>query len=63
MSDMPNDQTHSKMDPMGEKSTARKQIDDNLKRVYDATLNEDVPQRFLDLLEKLKTGEGDADER
>ncbi len=63
MSDMPNDQTHKNMDPMGEKSTARRQIDENLKRVYDATLNEEVPQRFLDLLEKLKADKGAADDR
>lgn len=30
------------------------QIDENLRRIYDETLNEDVPDRFRDLLEKLR---------
>jgi hypothetical protein len=32
----------------------RKQIDDNLKRVYAETLNEALPDRFKDLLSKLQ---------
>lgn len=32
----------------------RAQIDENLKRVYAATLNEELPDRFRDLLEQLK---------
>ncbi|SLN37429.1 hypothetical protein ROJ8625_01710 [Roseivivax jejudonensis] len=36
-------------------------IDDNLKRVYQDMLKEDVPDRFLTLLEQLKEQEqGDA---
>lgn len=35
-----------------------RQIDDNLKKVYRRTMEEDVPDRFLDLLAKLR----DADE-
>lgn len=30
------------------------QIDANLKKVFQRTLDEDVPGRFMDLLEKLK---------
>ncbi len=33
----------------------RAQIDENLKRVYAATLNEELPDRFRDLLEQLKS--------
>jgi Anti-sigma factor NepR len=32
----------------------REQIDENLKRVYTATLNEELPDRFRDLLAQLK---------
>lgn len=31
------------------------QIDENLRRVYTATLNEELPDRFRDLLEQLKS--------
>jgi hypothetical protein len=33
----------------------REQIDENLRRVYTATLNEELPDRFRDLLEQLKS--------
>jgi hypothetical protein len=36
----------------------REQIDENLKRVYTATLNEELPDRFRDLLEQLKSKAG-----
>lgn len=36
----------------------REQIDENLKRVYTATLNEELPDRFRDLLAQLKGTEG-----
>lgn len=36
----------------------RAQIDENLKRVYSATLNEELPDRFRDLLAQLKAGDG-----
>lgn len=36
----------------------REQIDENLKRVYTATLNEELPDRFRDLLAQLKGKEG-----
>jgi len=32
----------------------REQIDENLKRVYTAALNEELPDRFRDLLAQLK---------
>ena len=35
-----------------------KQIDENLKRVYAAALNEELPDRFRDLLAQLKAKEG-----
>ena len=38
----------------------RAQIDENLKRVYAATLNEDLPDRFRDLLAQLKDRTGDG---
>ena len=34
-----------------------KQIDENLKRVYDEELEQEVPDRFLALLEKLREQE------
>ena len=36
----------------------RDQIDENLKRVYAAALNEELPDRFRDLLAQLKSREG-----
>ena len=52
------------MPPSGSKPDRRKtdrtsaalkaQIDENLKRVYDAALTEEVPDRFKDLLAQLR---------
>lgn len=36
----------------------RAQIDENLKRVYAATLNEELPDRFRELLAQLKARDG-----
>jgi hypothetical protein len=36
-----------------------RQIDENLKRVYDEALNEELPDRFKDLLSQLKSGKMD----
>ncbi|MFX0545093.1 NepR family anti-sigma factor [Roseovarius sp. S1116L3] len=36
------------------KSPKRNQIDDNLKRVYNEMLEEDVPDRFEELLRQLR---------
>ncbi|PJF11323.1 transcriptional regulator [Pseudorhodobacter sp. MZDSW-24AT] len=40
-----------------QKSSLRKDIDENLKRVYEAALKEEVPDRFKLLLEQLKAKE------
>lgn len=41
----------------GRSTAVRTQIDENLKRVYEDALNEEVPDRFMALLEQLKRGE------
>lgn len=38
----------------------RAQIDENLKRVYTAALNEELPDRFRDLLAQLKSKSGEG---
>lgn len=43
-------------------SPATEEIDENLRRVYKQVLEEDVPDRFRDLLEKLKSGETSPDQ-
>ena len=40
------------------KSRSSDQIDENLKRVYEKTLNEPVPDRFRLLIEQLKAKDG-----
>ncbi|GGL69210.1 hypothetical protein GCM10011392_24570 [Wenxinia marina] len=40
------------------KSTIRRQINDNLRRVYEDALNEEIPDKFKDLLDKLRDKEG-----
>ena len=35
----------------------RREIDNNIKRIYQQTLEEDIPDRFKDLLSKLKEQE------
>ncbi|MEJ6392133.1 NepR family anti-sigma factor [Gymnodinialimonas sp. 2305UL16-5] len=52
------------MEQTSKKSTEQRdavdrQIDENLRRVYDETLKEDLPERFKDLLAQLKTGDKD----
>ena len=39
------------------KPELRRDIDENLKRVYDEVLSRDVPDRFKDLLAQLKAKE------
>ena len=39
------------------RSALRAQIDENLKKVYEAALTEEVPDRFKDLLAQLKAKE------
>ncbi|AQS49669.1 MULTISPECIES: NepR family anti-sigma factor [Thioclava] len=40
------------------KSSIRDQINQNLKKVYEEALQEEVPDRFKDLLAQLKAKEG-----
>ncbi len=40
------------------KARIQKEIDENLKRVYQDALKEEVPDRFKQLLEQLKAKEG-----
>ncbi|MFZ1727379.1 MAG: NepR family anti-sigma factor [Albidovulum sp.] len=40
-------------------SDLKAQIDENLKRVYDEALEEDVPDRFKELLEQLRKKEAE----
>ncbi|MGR3572314.1 NepR family anti-sigma factor [Brevirhabdus sp.] len=39
-------------------STVSRQIDENLKRVYQEVVEEDLPDRFKDLLSKLQQQSG-----
>ncbi|WP_095531952.1 NepR family anti-sigma factor [Marivivens niveibacter] len=45
------------MDSKKPKSNLEQQIDENLKKVYRKTVEEDVPDRFMDLLAQLKQQE------
>lgn len=45
-----------------QKSNVKRQIDENLKRVYDDALSEDVPDKFLELIKKLKSAEAKSDD-
>lgn len=42
-----------------DKAGLKAQIDENLKRVYQETLDEKVPERFAQLLEQLRQKESD----
>ncbi|MDP3197416.1 NepR family anti-sigma factor [Tabrizicola sp.] len=44
-----------KEEDVSNRQAIRAQIDENLKRVYAATLNEELPDRFRDLLDQLKS--------
>lgn len=55
-SDKPADPKSKPVDP--ESATKRDAIEENLKRVYDETLNEPLPDRFTALLDKLKSEKG-----
>jgi len=48
-------QQHMAADP--KKSRVTEQIDENLKRVYEDLLKEEVPDRFKELLARLKDKE------
>lgn len=43
--------------PPGERLAVTREIDENLKRVYQAALTEDVPDRFTKLLAQLREKE------
>ncbi|UWQ94878.1 transcriptional regulator [Rhodobacteraceae bacterium M385] len=40
------------------KSSVDRQIDENLKRVYDDAMKDELPDRFMDLIAQLKAKEG-----
>lgn len=46
-----------KMAGHGRKSSLKEQIDENLRRVYQDALKEEVPDRFKQLLEQLRAKE------
>lgn len=46
--------TQPKDEDASKRQAIRAQIDENLKRVYAAALNEELPDRFRDLLAQLK---------
>lgn len=50
--------TKNKDEDAPKRQAIREQIDENLKRVYTAALNEELPDRFRDLLAQLKGKEG-----
>jgi hemerythrin-like domain-containing protein len=45
---------YSGMPDSNPKSKVRHQIDENLKRIYDETLKEEIPDRLTQLLEQLR---------
>jgi hypothetical protein len=49
--------TREKDDDAARRQAMRAQIDENLKRVYTSALNEELPDRFRDLLAQLKSKE------
>jgi hypothetical protein len=52
---------YSDMPDSNPKSKIRHQIDENLKRIYDETLNEQIPDRLTLLLEQLRRKSGGTD--
>lgn len=51
---------YSEMSQGNPKSKVKLQIDENLKRIYDETLNEQLPDRLTELLEQLRQKSGKA---
>lgn len=49
--------TRDKDEDRPDRQAIRAQIDENLKRVYTSALNEELPDRFRDLLAQLKAKE------
>ncbi len=52
------DMKNSKDEDGPKRQAIREQIDENLKRVYTTALNEELPDRFRDLLAQLKAKDG-----
>jgi hypothetical protein len=48
-----------KNDDSPSRQAIRAQIDENLRRVYTTALNEELPDRFRDLLDQLKAKEAE----
>ena len=46
-----------------EKTNVHRQIDENLKRVYQDALKEELPDKFLDLIAQLSEKEGKDDDK
>lgn len=53
---------YSDMTDNNQKARIRSQIDDNLKRIYDETLQEQIPDRLTMLLDQLRQKLGTAPE-
>jgi Anti-sigma factor NepR len=51
---------YSDMSDSNPKSKIRSQIDENLKRIYDETLQEEIPDRLTQLLDQLRHKLGSA---
>ncbi|WP_243730846.1 NepR family anti-sigma factor [Rubellimicrobium sp. CFH 75288] len=54
---------HADMGETKARSRLHQQIDENLKRVYEEALSEDIPDRFKQLIAQLRARETDAEER
>jgi hypothetical protein len=60
---------YSEMAESNPKSKVRRHIDENLRRIYDETLNEQIPDKLTQLLEQLRqktapdAGDGEAEDR
>ncbi len=55
--------TGEKDGPSPRRQAIRAQIDQNLKRVYTAALNEELPDRFKELLDQLRSADSPARSR
>ena len=53
--------TSEKDENAPKRQAIRAQIDENLKRVYTSALNEELPERFRELLMQLKAKEAEKD--
>lgn len=53
---------HSEMAEKTPKSNVRRHIDENLRRIYDETLNEQIPDRLTQLLEQLRQKAASSDD-